>query len=53
MKDEFDGNHVRRVRITANSFSYLTDDRGDDDNAKGTKRCTIKRKVKFENYKSV
>ena len=52
MKDEFDGNHLRRVRIRANTFSYLTDDGSEDDNAKGTKRCTIKRKLKFENYKS-
>ena len=29
----------------------LTDDDDEDEKAKGTKKCVIKRKLKFKNYK--
>ena len=32
--------------------SYLTDDGSEDKQAKDTKMCAIKRKLKFENYKN-
>ena len=31
--------------------SYFIDDGSQDKKAKGTKRCAIKRKLKFENFK--
>ena len=44
MKDELGG---RRSKI----YIYLIDDSSEDKKAKGTKKCVIKRKLKFENYK--
>ena len=32
-------------------YSYLTDDGDEDKKAKGTKKCVIKQKIKFEDYK--
>ena len=32
--------------------SYLTDDGSEDKQAKNTKMCVMKRKLKFENYKN-
>ena len=40
------------VGLTAKTYSYLIDDGSEDDKAKGTKKCAIKRKLKFENYKT-
>ena len=40
------------VGLKAKSYSYLIDDDNEDKKAKGTKRCVIKRKLKFENYKN-
>ena len=42
MKDELDGE----------TYSYLIDEGSEDKNAKDTKKCVIKRKPKFENYKN-
>ena len=33
-------------------YSYLIDYVSEDKKVKGTKKCAIKRKVKFENYKN-
>ena len=33
------------------SYSYLTDDCKEDKKEKGTKKCVIKRKLKFNDYK--
>ena len=41
MKDQLGG---------AKTYSYLTND--GSENKKGTKKCVIKRKVKFENYRN-
>ena len=40
------------VGLRATSYSYLIDDGKEDKKAKGTKKCVIKRKLKFENYKN-
>ena len=32
-------------------YSYLTDNNDEDKNTKGSKRCVIKRKLKFDDYK--
>ena len=33
------------------AYSYLMDDGGSDKKAKGTKKCVIKRRLKFNDYK--
>ena len=42
---------VEFVTLTPKTYSYLTDDKDEDKTAKGTKKCAIKRKLKFEDYK--
>ena len=32
-------------------YSYLTDNNDEDKNTKGSKKCVIKRKLKFDDYK--
>ena len=38
--------------LRAKSYSYLIDDGSEVTKAKGTKKCVIKRKLEFENYKN-
>ena len=53
MKNELGGKIMAKfVGLIAKSYSYLIDDDNEDKKAKGTKRCVIKRKLKFENYKN-
>ena len=40
------------VGLRVKTYSYLTDAGSEDKKAKGTKKCAIKRKFKFENYKN-
>ena len=40
------------VGLRAKTYTYLIDDGSEDKKAKGTKKCLIKRKLKFENYKN-
>ena len=40
------------VGLGAKTYSYLRDNGSEDKKAKGTKKCIIKRKLKFENYKN-
>ena len=40
------------VGLRAKTHSYLIDDRSEDQKAKDTKKCVMKRKLKFENYKN-
>ena len=40
------------VRLSAKTYSYLIDDGREEKKAKGTKKCEIKRKLKFVNYKN-
>ena len=53
MKDELGGKIMTKfVGLRAKTYSYLIDDGSEDKKAKSTKKCVIKRKLKFENYKS-
>ena len=38
--------------LRAKTYNYLIDDVSKDKKAKSLKTCVIKRKLKFENYKS-
>ena len=40
------------VGLTAKTYSYLIDNGNEYKKAKGTIRCVIKRKLKFEDYKN-
>ena len=40
------------VGLRAKTYSYLIDDSSEDKKAKGTKKCIIKRKLYFKNYKN-
>ena len=40
------------VGLRAKNYSYLIDDVGEEKQAKGMKKCAIKRKLKFQNYKN-
>ena len=40
------------VGLTAKLYSYLKDNNDEDKNAKATKKCVIKRKLKFQDYKN-
>ena len=52
MKDELGGNIVTEfVTLRPKTYSYLTDDGKEDKKAKGTKKCVIKRMIKFDDYK--
>ena len=43
---------IKFIGPRAKTYSHLIDDCNEDKNAEGTKRCVIKRKLKFENYKN-
>ena len=40
------------VGLRVKTYSYLIDDGREDRKTKGTKKCCIKRKLKFENHKN-
>ena len=40
------------VGLRAKTYSYLIHDGNENKNAKGSKKCVIKRKHKFESYKN-
>ena len=53
MKDEFGGKiMIKFVGLRAKCCSYLRDDGSEDKKVKGPKKCVIKRKLIFENYKN-
>ena len=53
MKGEIGGKIMTKfVRLRAKTYCYLIDDGSEDKKAKGTKKCVIKRKLKFESYKT-
>ena len=53
MKDELGGKiMIIFFGLRAKTCSYLTDDGSEDKKVEGTKKCVIKRKLKFENYKN-
>ena len=52
MKDELGGNIMTEfAALRPNTYSYLMDDGNNDKKAKGTKKCVIKRRLKFNDYK--
>ena len=53
MKDELGGQIMKEfVGLRAKTYSYLKDTNDEDRKAKGTKKCVIKRKLKFQDYKN-
>ena len=52
MKDELGGKIMTEfVTLRAKTYSYLMDDVKNDKKAKGTKKCVIKQRLKFNDYK--
>ena len=53
MKDELGGKVITEfVTLRPKTYSYLTDDGKENKKAKGTKKCVIKRMIKFNDYKN-
>ena len=53
MKDELGGKVITEfVTLRPKIYSYLTDNCKEDKKVKGTKKCVIKRIVKFDDYKN-
>ena len=53
IKDALGGKIITEfVTLRPKTYSYLTDDGKEDKKAKGTKKCVIKRMIKFDDYKS-
>ena len=53
MKDELGEKKITEfVTLRPKTYSYLTDDGKEDKKAKGTKKCVIKRIIKFNDYKN-
>ena len=53
MKDELGERIITEfVTLRPKTYSYLTDDFKEDKKAKGTKKCVIKRMIKFDDYKN-
>ena len=53
MKDELGGKIIMEfVTLRPKTYSYLTDHCKEDKKAKGTKKCVIKRMIKFNDYKN-
>ena len=52
MKDELGGKVIMEfVTLRPKTYSFLTDDGKEDKKAKGTKKCVIKKMIKFNDYK--
>ena len=52
MKDELSGKIITEfVTLRPKTYSFLTDDGKEDKKAKGTKKCVIKKMIKFNDYK--
>ena len=52
MKDELGGEIITEfVTLRPKTYSFLTDDGKEDKNSKGTKKCIIKKMIKFNYYK--
>ena len=53
MKDELGGKIITEfVTLRPKTYSYLTDDVKEDKKATGTKKCVMKRMIKFDDYKN-
>ena len=54
MKDELDGQMMKEsFGLRAKTSSYLKDNNDKDKISKGIKKCLIKRKLKFQDYKKL
>ena len=52
MKDELGGKIITEfVTLRPKTYSFLTDGGKEDKKAKGTKKCVIKKMIKFNDYK--
>ena len=52
MKDKLGGKiSTEFVTLRPKTYSFLTDDGKEDKKAKGTKKCVIKKMIKFNDYK--
>ena len=52
MKDKLGGKTITEfVTLRPKTYSFLTDDSKEDKKAKGTKKCIIKKTIKFSDYK--
>ena len=52
MKDELGGKIITEfITLRPKTYSFLTDDGKEDKKAKGTKKCVIKKMIKFNDYK--
>ena len=52
MKDELGGEIITEfIALRSKTYSYLTDNDKTDKKAKGTKKCIIKKMIKFDVYK--
>ena len=52
MKDELEGKIMTEfVALKPKTYSFLTDHCKEDKKAKGTKKCVLKRRLKFNDYK--
>ena len=53
MKNELGGQIMKEfVRLRLKTYSYLKDNNDEDKKAKGTEKCVIKRKLKFQDFKN-
>ena len=53
MNDELGRKFMTKfVGLRTKTYTYLVDDGSEDKKAKDTKKCVIKRKLKFQNYKN-
>ena len=51
-KDELGGKIMKKfVALRAKAYAYLMEDGGEHKKAKGTKKCVIKKELRFETYK--
>ena len=52
MKDELGGRIMTEfITLRPKAYTYSTDDGKEDKKVKGTKKCVIKRMIKFDDYK--
>ena len=52
MTDELGGQIMKKfVGLRAKTYNYLKDNNNEDKKTKGTKKCVIKRNLKFRDYK--
>ena len=52
MKDELGGKIITEfVTLRPKAYSFLTDDGKEDKKVEGTKKCVMKKMIKFNDYK--